>query len=70
MHAPGRGRVPKGHGSIPFDHQGAPRRRQAPPALKRHAGLKDPRRLASLLHAYIVVSLIAGVRPEEARAIG
>jgi len=42
----------------------------APPALERHAGLTDPRRPASLLHAYIVVSLIAGVRPEEARAIG
>ena len=46
------------------------RRRQAPPALKPHAGLKDPRRPTSLLHAYIVVSLMAGVRPEEARAIG
>jgi hypothetical protein len=32
--------------------------------------LKDPRRPASLPHAYIVVSLMAGVRPEEARAIG
>ena len=32
--------------------------------------LKDPRRPASLMHAYIVVSLMAGVRPEEARAIG
>jgi hypothetical protein len=39
-------------------------------ALERHAGLKDPRRLASLMHAYMVVSLMAGVRPEEARAIG
>jgi hypothetical protein len=46
------------------------RRRQAPPALKRHTGLKDPRRPASLLHACIVVSLMAGVCPEEARAIG
>ena len=43
--------------------------RQASPALK-HVGLKDPRRPASLMHAYIVVSLMAGVRPEEARAIG
>ena len=42
----------------------------APPALERHGGLKDPRRPASLLHACIVVSLMAGVRPEEARAIG
>jgi hypothetical protein len=32
--------------------------------------LKDLRRPASLMHAYIVVSLMAGVRPEEARAIG
>jgi hypothetical protein len=64
-------RVPGGHGSIPLDHQGrAVRRRQAPPALERRAGLKDPRRSASLLHACIVVSLMAGVRPEEARAIG
>ncbi len=63
--------MPSGHGSIPFDHPGrAVRRRQAPPALKRHAGLKDPRRLASLMHACNVVSLKAGVRPEEARAIG
>ena len=33
-------------------------------------GLKDPRRPASLVHAYIVVSLMAGACPEEARAIG
>jgi integrase len=39
------------------------------PDLPRHAGLKDPRRPASLMHAYIAVSLMAGVRPEEARAI-
>jgi len=45
------------------------RRRQAPPALERHA-LKDPWRPAALMHAYIVVSLMAGVRPEEAKAIG
>ena len=56
--------------TAPFDHQGAPRRRQAPPALGRHAGLNDPRRPASLMHANIVVSLMAGVCPEEARAIG
>ena len=46
------------------------RRRQAPPALELHGGLKDPRRPASLMHADIVVSLMAGVCPEEARAIG
>ena len=63
-------RVPAAMAASPFDHQGAPRRPQAPPVLERHAGLKDPRRPASLVHAYIVVSLMAGVRPEEARAIG
>ena len=31
----------------------AVRRRQAPPALKRHAGLKDPRRPASLMQAQL-----------------
>ena len=41
------------------------RRRQAPPALERHA-LKNPWRPAAPMHAYIVVSLMAGVRPEEA----
>jgi len=35
-----------------------------------HGGLKDPRRPASLMHAHFVVSLMAGVRPEEARALG
>jgi integrase len=40
------------------------------PVLELHAGLKDPRRPASLMNAYITVSLMAGVRPEEARAIG
>jgi len=39
------------------------------PVLELHGGLKDPRRPASLMHAYIVVSLMVGVRPEEARAI-
>jgi hypothetical protein len=40
------------------------------PVLELHGGLQDSRRPASLMHAYIVVSLLAGVRPEEARAIG
>jgi len=40
------------------------------PDLQLHPGLKDPRRPASLMHAYIAVSLMSGVRPEEARAIG
>jgi integrase len=39
------------------------------PVLELHGGLKDPRRPASLMHAYIVVSLMAGMRPEEARAM-
>jgi integrase len=39
------------------------------PELDLHPGLKDPRRPASMMHAYITVSLMSGVRPEEARAI-
>jgi hypothetical protein len=49
------------------------RARRAPtaqPVLELHGGLKDPRRPASLMHAYIVVSLMGGVRPGDARAIG
>jgi hypothetical protein len=37
-------------------------------ALERHAGLKDPRRPASLMRANIVISLMAGVRPEAHQA--
>ena len=52
---PDGGRVPSGHGSIPFDHWGAP---CAGGRHHRHwscmEGLKDPRRPASLMHAYIV----------------
>ena len=40
------------------------------PVLELHGGLKDPRSPASLMHTYIVVSLMAGVRPEEVRAMG
>ena len=32
-------------------------------------GLKDARRPAELMHAYIVLSLLAGIRTEEARAL-
>jgi integrase len=32
-------------------------------------GLKDVRRPAALIHAYIVLSLLAGIRTEEARAL-
>jgi hypothetical protein len=50
-----------------------------PPGMRRAAagtcrrwscvGLQDPRRPARLVHACIVMSLVAGVRPDEARAI-
>ena len=32
-------------------------------------GLKDVRRLAALMYAYIVLSLLCGIRTEEARAL-
>ena len=70
MHAPGRGKGAQG----PWQHPLRPRGRAAPTACTTGAEaarrLKDPRRPAALMHAYIVVSLVAGVRPEEARAIG
>jgi integrase len=39
------------------------------PALELHPGLKDVRRPAELMYAYIVLSLLVGVRTEEARAL-
>jgi integrase len=39
------------------------------PVLELHPGLKDVRRPAVLMHAYIVLSLLVGVRTEEARAL-
>jgi integrase len=39
------------------------------PELELHPGLKDVRRPAALMHAYIVLSLLVGVRTEEARAL-
>jgi integrase len=39
------------------------------PALELRPGLKDVRRPAELLYAYIVLSLLVGVRTEEARAL-
>jgi integrase len=39
------------------------------PAMELHPGLKDVRRPAVLMHAYIVLSLLAGLRTEEARAL-
>ena len=68
---PNGGKGTQGPWQHPFDHGGAP---CADGRCHRHwsgtGGLKDPRRPASLMHAYILVSLMAGVRPEEARAIG
>jgi len=39
------------------------------PTLELRTGLKDVRRPAALMYAYIVLSLLAGVRTEEARAL-
>jgi integrase len=40
------------------------------PVLELHHGLRDVRRPATLMHAYIVLSLLTGIRTEEARALG
>jgi integrase len=42
---------------------------RAHPAMELRPGLKDVRRPAELMHAYIVLSLLVGVRTEEARAL-
>jgi integrase len=42
---------------------------QTLPALELRPGLKDARRPAELMHAYIVLSLLTGIRTEEARAL-
>jgi integrase len=39
------------------------------PVMELHPGLKDVRRPAGLMHAYIVLSLLVGIRTEEARAL-
>src|ERR1700689_5282030 len=39
------------------------------PVMELRPGLKDARRPAELMHAYIVLSLLAGIRTEEARAL-
>ena len=39
------------------------------PVIELRAGLKDVRRPAALMHAYIVLSLLSGIRTEEARAL-
>ena len=58
----------------PWQHPHRPPERAAPAAgttgTEAAYRLKDPRRPASLMHACIVMSLMAGVRPEEAQAIG
>ena len=42
---------------------------RALPAIELRPGLKDVRRPAALMYAYIVLSLLVGVRTEEARAL-
>jgi integrase len=39
------------------------------PVMELRSGLKDVRRPAALMYAYIVLSLLVGVRTEEARAL-
>ena len=39
------------------------------PVMELRSGLKDVRRPAELMHAYIVLSLLTGIRTEEARAL-
>lgn len=39
------------------------------PEIRLHPGLKDTRRPAEVMHAYVVLSLLAGVRTEESRAL-
>jgi integrase len=39
------------------------------PVMELPPGLKDVRRPAALMHAYITLSLLAGIRTEEARAL-
>src|ERR1700735_2072899 len=39
------------------------------PVMELRPGLNDVRRPAALMHAYIVLSLLAGIRTEEARAL-
>jgi integrase len=39
------------------------------PVMELRPGLKDVRRPAALMHAYIVLSLLAGLRTQEARAL-
>jgi integrase len=43
---------------------------RALPVMELRPGLKDVRRPASLMHAYVVLSLGVGLRTEEARALG
>ena len=78
---PGGGRVPSGHGSIPFDHQGVPRRR--PPAAPRagratavrcpadaHAGRRRRYLRASRLHLTLCRSHAWGPSRPDRRYAG
>jgi integrase len=42
---------------------------KAPPVMQLRSGLKDVRRPAELMYAYIVLSLLVGLRTEEVRAL-
>jgi integrase len=42
---------------------------RTPPVLELRPGLKDVRRPPELMHAYIALSLLTGIRTEEARAL-
>ena len=66
---PDEASVPGGQGCIPVVPRDAVRR-QAPLPLELRVGRRNRRCPAWLVPACIVVSLAAGVRPEEARAIG
>jgi hypothetical protein len=68
VHGPDGGGVPGGRGYI----RPAPGVRRAAAGTRRCwscVGLQDPPQPAWLVRACIVVNLVAGVRPEEARAI-
>ena len=39
------------------------------PVMELRPGLRDVRRPAALMYAYIVLSLLAGIRTEEAQAL-
>ena len=70
------GRHPQGPGrpAVQVPDPGPGRWRSSPPpatlpVMELRPGLKDVRRPAELMHAYIVLSLLCGLRTEEARAL-